>query len=90
LIYTLSIGVVVLISGFTLYQTYFKYPPLVRKIRKLRKKVRKEKRVKPFSLRDRQELIKTNYRDQLKKAKLDIVENKDIKLNSIKESEEYK
>ncbi|TFG13930.1 MAG: hypothetical protein EU531_09450 [Promethearchaeota archaeon] len=85
LIYTLAIGVAVLITTFTLYQTYFKYPPLVRKVRKLRKKVRKGKKAKPLSLRKRQELITDNYMEHIKKAKLEFLERKDMKQNSVKE-----
>lgn len=84
LIYTLLIGVAVLISGFTLYQTYFKYSPLVRKVRKLRKKVRKGKNMKPLSLRNRQQLIASNYMDKIKKIKLEFLENEDMKLKSHK------
>jgi len=84
LIYILSIGVAVLISGFTLYQTYFKYSPLVRKVRKLRKKVRKGKNMKPLSLRNRQQLIASNYMDKIKKLKLEFLENEDMKLKSHK------
>lgn len=89
LIYTLSIGVAVLIGGFTLYQTYFKYPPLVRKVRKIRKKVRKGKKMKPLSLRNRQQLIASNYMDNIKKLKLEFLENEDMKLKSQKNKGEH-
>jgi hypothetical protein len=90
LIFTLLVGVAVVVSGFIAYQTYFKYPPLVRKVRKLRKKVSKGKRMKTLSLRERQELITNNYMQHIKEAKLDFLEDKDIKKNSVKEKGEYK
>ncbi len=64
LVYTLTgaiIGVVVVIG---LYQVHFKYPPTVRKIRKLKKKVRKSKRMKPILVGQREELIKNHFEDQ--------------------------
>ncbi|TFF84177.1 MAG: hypothetical protein EU552_01325 [Promethearchaeota archaeon] len=90
LIFTLSIGLAVLITFFTLYQTHFKYPPLVRKVRKLRKKVRKGKKTKPLSLKKRQELIADNYMEKIKKAKLDFLEKKNNREISVKEKGEFK
>jgi hypothetical protein len=84
IIYALLIGVVSIITAFTLYQTHYKYPPLVRKIRKLRKKVRKGKKTKPILAKERQESIKTKYMDYLKSVKLEILEDKNLKLNSNK------
>ncbi|MFW9880876.1 MAG: hypothetical protein ACFFG0_48060, partial [Candidatus Thorarchaeota archaeon] len=43
LIYLLIGAILGLVILFTLYQTHFKYPPLVRKIRKLKKGVKKRK-----------------------------------------------
>ncbi len=90
LIYTLLIGVAGLITAFTLYQTHFKYPALVRKVRKLRKKVRKGKKVKPISLKERQEIIENTYLDHIKSAKLEIIDGKANKFNSNKMSGGYK
>ncbi|MHA2038147.1 MAG: hypothetical protein ACW98X_17050 [Promethearchaeota archaeon] len=59
-----SIGGIVIIFG--MYQTHFKYPPLVRKIRKLRKLIKKGKKIKPLLLNNREELIKSNLQDKLK------------------------
>ncbi|MHA1376155.1 MAG: hypothetical protein ACTSR7_17905, partial [Promethearchaeota archaeon] len=46
LIIILSAGMLGIIGFFTLYQTHFKYPPMVRKIRKIRKKINKDKKIK--------------------------------------------
>jgi hypothetical protein len=57
LIYSLIGGIAGIVVIFTLYQTHFKYPPMVRKIRKLRKKVKKGKKLKSIALNDRENLI---------------------------------
>jgi hypothetical protein len=46
--------------------------------------------MKTLSLRERQELITNNYMQHIKEAKLDFLEDKDIKKNSVKEKGEYK
>ncbi|MHA2131828.1 MAG: hypothetical protein ACW99L_17815, partial [Promethearchaeota archaeon] len=58
LIIGLSVGVVALGIGILLYQTHFKYSPMIRKLRKLRKSIRKGKRVKkPLQLKSREIII---------------------------------
>ena len=76
LIYTLGIGIIILITGFSLYQTHFKFPPLVRKIRKLKKKVRKGKKSKPILLKMRDNIIVENYHDSKQILKLEFIEDK--------------
>ena len=66
LIYTLGIGIIGLVTFFSLYQTRFKYPPMVRKIRKLRKKVRKSKKLKPMLFKNRDVLLQNNLQNRLK------------------------
>lgn len=52
-------GLVALVTAFTLYQVRFKYPPLIRKSRKLRKKISKGKKTKPVKdITTRDDLIK--------------------------------
>ena len=59
LITLLSGSLVALVVGVTLYQFRFKYPPTVRKSRKIRKKIRKGKKTKPVKdIISREELIK--------------------------------
>ena len=62
----LTAGIVGLILGFTLYQTYLKYPPLVRKIRKIRKKINKDKKIKPTSSLNRELLVAKNLQNKIK------------------------
>ncbi|MFX1266907.1 MAG: hypothetical protein ACFFAK_02985 [Promethearchaeota archaeon] len=66
LIFTLMGAFGTLIIVFISYQTHFKYPPMVRKIRKLKKKIRKGKKIKSISLNNRKEIMKNNYNDQIK------------------------
>ncbi len=65
LIYVLVGGIVGLVTVFTLYQTHYKYPPMVRKIRKLRKKIRKEKKIKPILIGKREDIIKREFQNQI-------------------------
>jgi hypothetical protein len=83
LIYTLVGAILGLVLFFTLYQTHFKYPPLVRKIRKLKKNVRKARKTKPILVSRREEIIKNNFQDQLEPLKLE----KEIQINDIKKIE---
>ncbi|MGB5912788.1 MAG: hypothetical protein WBH31_16465 [Promethearchaeia archaeon] len=73
-----ALGLVIIIVS---YLKHFKYPPLVRKIRKLRKKVSKNKKLKSMPLQNREDIIETNL-----KSKLEVIEKKseikgDIKKN---------
>ncbi|MFX0027058.1 MAG: hypothetical protein ACFE8M_11660 [Candidatus Hermodarchaeota archaeon] len=66
LVIIFSSVIIGLLSIFGLYQKHFKYPPLVRKIRKLRKKVSKGKKIKPIGLSNRNEILRSSYNDQIK------------------------
>ncbi len=56
---SLAGGLIALITAFTLYEVRFKYPPLVRKSRKVRKKIKKGKKTKPIKdITSRDDLIK--------------------------------
>ncbi len=60
LVYTLTAGIIGIITVFSLYQIHFKYPPLVRKIRKLKKGVKKGKIKKSILINKREDIIKHN------------------------------
>lgn len=62
----LTAGIIGLVTAFSLYQFHFKYPPLVRKTRKLRKKVRKAKKTKPILVNKRDEIVRDNFQSQIK------------------------
>ncbi|UCC20585.1 MAG: hypothetical protein JSV62_04670 [Promethearchaeota archaeon] len=75
LIYILTGAILGLVLVFTLYQTHFKYPPLVRKIRKLKKKVRKGNKTKPIPVNKREEIIKNNIQEQARILDLEITQS---------------
>ncbi|MFX1430900.1 MAG: hypothetical protein ACFFCY_12130, partial [Promethearchaeota archaeon] len=79
LIYVLIGAILGLVVLFTLYQTHFKYPPLVRKIRKLKKKVRKTKKTKPILVNNRDKIIKNRYQDHVKFIDLEVDQTEIIK-----------
>ena len=54
---SLAAGVVGLTTAFVLYQKHFKYPPKVRMMRKIRKKIGKGKKLKPLTFRTRESII---------------------------------
>ena len=57
IIISLVAGLVGLTTAFVLYQKHFKYPPKVRMMRKLRKKIGKGKKVKPLTVSTRDNII---------------------------------
>ncbi|MFX0059250.1 MAG: hypothetical protein ACFE85_00030 [Candidatus Hodarchaeota archaeon] len=77
LIIGLSAGIVALIIGFVLYQVHFKYPKMVRRVRKLNKKIKKGKRLKIIELNNRDLIIKNNI--SLQKQFLNLEQEKQIK-----------
>ena len=69
---TLSGAFVALVVGFTLYQVHFKYPPTVRKSRKIRKKIRKGKKTKPVKdIASREDLIKDHIESNVETIQLE-------------------
>jgi len=72
------IGIVVIIGT---YQSHFKFPPIVRKIRKLKKKLKKSKGTNPILVFKREEIIENNFKDQ--KKNLYLVSNQSDKINKI-------
>ncbi|MFX0007871.1 MAG: hypothetical protein ACFFAV_14275, partial [Candidatus Hermodarchaeota archaeon] len=71
LIYTLGGVILGLVIIFTLYQTHFKYPPMVRKIRKLKKKIKKAKKIKTILVESREETITKSIENRLKDLNLE-------------------
>ncbi|MFX0174597.1 MAG: hypothetical protein ACFE85_00035 [Candidatus Hodarchaeota archaeon] len=79
-IYGLLGGIVAIISFMVVYFKVLQYPPLVRKIRKLRNKVEKGKKVKSIMLNKRMDLINSIL--ELTTNKLGIVESKSKMIQS--------
>lgn len=69
---SLAGGLVALVTAFTLYQVRFKYPPLVRKSRKIRKKISKGKKTKPIKdISSRDDLIKEHLENNVETIQLE-------------------
>jgi len=79
LVYVLIAAILGVSGGFTAYQLHFKYPPLVRKMRKLRKSIRKGKKTKPIIISKREATIKFELQNQAKILDLE-VENLEKKI----------
>jgi len=88
LIIGLSAGIAVLIVGFTLYQTHFKYPPIVRKVKKLRKKVKKGRKLKPLILNTRKDLVNNYIQDKIQILSLEVEQEGEIQIKNIKKIKE--
>jgi len=84
LIFGLSGGILSLGLAIVLYQKHFKYPPLMRKVRKLRKSITKGRKVKPLLLQDREKLIDANFQDIIQILKLEEIEQINQKKMNIK------
>ena len=65
LVYILMGGIVVVSGAILLYQTHFKYPPIIRKIRKLKKKIRKEKKLKNLEIKTRGNIISNRISEKI-------------------------
>ncbi|MFX1469674.1 MAG: hypothetical protein ACFFB8_13530 [Promethearchaeota archaeon] len=80
-IYILIGAILGLVLIFTLYQTHFKYPPMVRKIRKLKKKVQKTKKTKPILVKQREEIVKESVQSQTQFLHIDLLQTGVFKQN---------
>ena len=81
LIVSMVAGVIGLSIGFVLYQKHFKYPPKVRMMRKMRKKIGKGKKLKPLTVDNRDNIVTSEIernKDMLKieKEKVDKMDKK--------------
>ncbi|MFX0070155.1 MAG: hypothetical protein ACFFAO_03605 [Candidatus Hermodarchaeota archaeon] len=61
LVYTLTAGIIALMISIVAYEKHFKIPPMVRKIRKLKKKIRKGRKVKSLLVNSREKLIRDSF-----------------------------
>ena len=69
-------GIIGIVSVFISYQTHFKYPPMMRKVRKLRKKIRNGKKTKAISVISRYDTIKNNFKATLEILTLNLLKPK--------------
>jgi len=77
IIIALTAGIIGLVTVFGLYQARYKHPPMIRKIKKLKKKIKKGRKTKPLLLNRREELIKKSFKAQTHQ----ILEIEKIQLN---------
>ncbi len=79
LVIGLTIGIVALVSILGVYQFHYKYAPMIRKIRKLKKNIRKGKKIKPLLLNTREEIIKNSFkRLEIVTKPSELIENQSI------------
>lgn len=81
LVYGFIGAIVVVGTIFTLYIKRWRFPPLVRKIRSLRKKVSKAKKTKPVIVNKREEIVKNNFQESVKILSLEVIEPEKIDKN---------
>ena len=85
LVIGLTIGIVALVTILGVYQFHYKYAPMIRKIRKLKKNIRKGKKIKPLLLNSREEIIKNSFkRLEIVTKPTELIENKSIIKNEKK------
>lgn len=73
LVYILIGSIIGLGTFIGLYQTHFKYPPMVRKIRKLRKKIGKDrKKIKPIDIDRREEIVANSMQNKLELLRVEV------------------
>jgi len=80
MVYLLVGALIGLVGIFSLYQTHFKYPPMIRKVRKIKKKIKKGKDIKPFTINSREEIIKRNLEQKIQNLDLEKFQDK-MKIN---------
>lgn len=66
LVIGLVAGIIALIAVFTAYQKHYKYPPMVRKIRKIKKRIIKGKVINSLVVMSREKIANVNFRNQIK------------------------
>jgi hypothetical protein len=70
----LGAGIIILTTALGLYFKIFQFPPMVRKIRKLKKKVRKSKKLKPILLNSREDILNSSLQNRIQLLNLDAQE----------------
>ena len=75
IVYLLGGAVVGLVVAFGLYFKIFQYPPLVRKIRKLKSKIRKGRKTKPVLITSRNIIVENNFQERFKLLNLETIKS---------------
>jgi hypothetical protein len=85
LIYTLGGAMIGLVVAFGLYFKIFQYPPLVRKIKKLKSKIRKGRKTKPVLIASRVNIIENYFQETLTPVNIETFEYKKVVDDAIRE-----
>ncbi len=85
LIVILLMAIVILIGGFASYQFYFRFPPMVRDIKKIRGKIDKERETEQMDVMNRDAIVEKILDDKLKETNITAVKTKKIEYTEIKE-----
>lgn len=73
IVYILGGAVVGLLVAFGLYFKIFQYPPLIRKIRKLKSKIKKGKKTKLVLITPRKNILEHNFQNEMKILNLETI-----------------
>ncbi|MFW9820241.1 MAG: hypothetical protein ACFFE5_11585, partial [Candidatus Thorarchaeota archaeon] len=81
----LTAAIIILSTALGLYFKIFQFPPMVRKIRKLKKKIRRGRRIKPIALNQRDSILDKNLHEKLQILKLEplAIVKKDIRHDNL-------
>lgn len=85
LIVILVMAIIILIGGFASYQFYFRFPPMVRDIKKIRGKIDKERETEQMDVMKRDAIVEKILDDKLKETNITAVKTKKIEYTEIKE-----
>jgi colicin import membrane protein len=78
LIYFLTAVVIVLISGFGAYQFHYKYPPMVRDVRKLKGRLKRGRKTKSILVDSKEKIMENIFQDQLKDSNIKSIKVKKL------------
>ena len=85
LIISLVMVIIALVGGFASYQFYFRFPPMVRDIKKMSGKIKREKDTEPMDVMKRDTIVEKILDDKLKETNITAVKTKKLEYTEIKE-----
>ncbi len=90
LIYFLAALIIALITGFGAYQLHYKYPPMVRDVRKLRRKLRKGRKTKSVLIDSREKIMDKIFQDKLRDSNIKYIKVKKIDKKVVRNDKDIK
>ena len=85
LIVSLVMAIIILVGGFASYQFYFRFPPMVRDIKKMRGKINRERETEQMDVMKRDTIVEKILDDKLKETNITAVKTKKLEYTEIKE-----